>query len=220
MCVWGGGPIGSNGACSTLCRISGTPSTTHNQIGPFWCCFPSVWVCVRSRPLWISPMNSPVRLEFLPLLPQSPQVFSVRGLRLYFLKLELWVARSVTWSTSCCLAGQLQLCPPHSTIHHLTESASHCLAASTLRPAAHLCPSYRSGWMFLLYLLCCQTSIQFNCLSVLVVFRFLTVVVLLVVRGGTVCLPTPPSWLEICPSLIFNLILLLLENILFVISSL
>ena len=38
-------------------------------------------------------------------------------------------------------------------------------------------------------------SIQFNFLSVLVVFVFKFVVVLLLfVQGGTVCLPTPPSW--------------------------
>ena len=57
------GPRGSNGACSTLCQISVTPSATHNQIGFFWCCFPSGWACARSRPLWVSPTTSPVRLE-------------------------------------------------------------------------------------------------------------------------------------------------------------
>ena len=40
-------------------------------------------------------------------------------------------------------------------------------------PAAHLRPSYWSGQMFLLYLLGCWTSIQFDFLSVLVVFLFL-----------------------------------------------
>ena len=57
--MWGRGLIGSNGACSTLCRFSVTPSATYSQIGPFWCCFPCGWV---SRPLWVSPMNSPVWL--------------------------------------------------------------------------------------------------------------------------------------------------------------
>ena len=33
----GEGLRGSNGAPSTLCGISVTPSATHNQIGPFWC---------------------------------------------------------------------------------------------------------------------------------------------------------------------------------------
>ena len=52
--------------------------------------------------------------------------------------LELWVAWSVIWSTSCCLALQLQLCLLCSTICHLAGSASCCLAMSPLRPD---CPS-------------------------------------------------------------------------------
>ena len=46
------------------------------------------------------------------LLPQPPQVFSVSGLRLYFPRLELWVAQSVTGSTSCCLAASCSLAHP------------------------------------------------------------------------------------------------------------
>ena len=87
-----------------------------------------------------------------------PQVFSVSGLRLYFPMLEPWVPWSVTWSTSCCLASQLQLCPPCSTMRHLAGSASCHLAESRLCPAALLRPSCRSGWMFLLKLLGCRTS--------------------------------------------------------------
>ena len=87
--------------------------------------------------------------EFLLLLPQPPQVFSVSGLRLHFPVLEAWVA----WSD----AG----------------STSHHLAVSPLLPAAHLHPSYWSGGMFLLQLLGCQTSIQFDFLSVLIIFLFL-----------------------------------------------
>ena len=37
------------------------------------------------------------------------------------------------------------------------------------------------------------------------VFKF--VVLLLVVRGGTVCLPTPPSWLEVQFCLLINLLI-------------
>ena len=65
-CMWGRGLIGSNSACSTPCRFSVTPSTTHNQIGPFWCWFTSGCVCVHSRPLWVSPMTSPVKLGVSP----------------------------------------------------------------------------------------------------------------------------------------------------------
>ena len=68
----GEGPTGSNGACSTLYRFAVTPSTTHNHIGPFWCCFPSGWVCVRSRTLWVSPTNSPARLGVSPTAASTP----------------------------------------------------------------------------------------------------------------------------------------------------
>ena len=58
--------------------------------------------------------------------------------------------------------------------------------------------------MFLLYFLDCRTSIQFDFLSVLVVFCFeIVVVLLLLVLGSTVYLPMPPSWPEV--SLMFKL---------------
>ena len=77
----GEGPSGSNGARLTLLRISVTTSTTHNQIGPLWCWFPSGWACAHSRPLWVSPTTSPVRLGVSPVAAPTPTgVFSeVRG---------------------------------------------------------------------------------------------------------------------------------------------
>ena len=92
-CLWGRGPRGNDATCSALCWLSVTSPATHNQIGPFWCCFLSGWVCVRSRPLWVSPTTSPVRLGVSVLPPQPPRVFSIRGLRLYFPALEPWVAQ-------------------------------------------------------------------------------------------------------------------------------
>ena len=75
--MWGRGLIGSNGTCSTLCQFAVTPSTTHNQTGPFWCCFLNGWVCVRSRPPWVSPMNCPVRLGVSPAAASTPtSIFS------------------------------------------------------------------------------------------------------------------------------------------------
>ena len=91
--------------------------------------------------------------EFLLLLPQPSQVFSIRDLRLYFPALEPWVVRSVSpppqlfllvylqWMWDCLVCQPLP-CPP--------RSSSCLLAMSALCPAACLCPSYRSGWMFLL----------------------------------------------------------------------
>ena len=75
----GEGPRGSNGTCSALCRFSVTSTTNHNQTGPLWCCFLSGWACVHSRPLWVSPMNSPVRLGVSPVAASIPTgVFNQR----------------------------------------------------------------------------------------------------------------------------------------------
>ena len=83
MLYVGEGPRGSSGACSTLCRISVTPFSTHklgpsgadsrvggpvHSLGP---CGSLQWTL-----LW--------GWEFLLLPPQPPRVFSIRGLRLYF----------------------------------------------------------------------------------------------------------------------------------------
>ena len=75
----GEGPRGSNGARSTLLRISVFHSDTHNQTGPLWCWFPSGWACAHSRPLWVSPTTSPVRLGVSPAAaPTSTGVFNQR----------------------------------------------------------------------------------------------------------------------------------------------
>ena len=68
----GKGPRGSDGACLTLHRILVTPCATHNQIRPLWCWFPSAWACAHSRPLWLSPTTSPVRLGVSPAAAPTP----------------------------------------------------------------------------------------------------------------------------------------------------
>ena len=107
---------------------------------------------VGSRPLWISPTNSPVRLGVSPAAASTLKGFSVSGLRLYFPELEPWVARSVSlplcpsrficpqmWDhkvhqplpfgvRQLLLAGQLQPGPPSSGISHLAGSASAILS--------------------------------------------------------------------------------------------
>ena len=75
----GEGPSGSNGALLTLLRISIFHSATHNQTGPLWCWFPSKWACAHSRPLWVSPTTSPVRLGVSPAAAPTPTgVFNQR----------------------------------------------------------------------------------------------------------------------------------------------
>ena len=80
------------------------------------------------------------------------------------------VARSVNHhlvgSASCSPA-----CPAPQSATSLGPPATALLQVLSA-PAAHLRPSYWSGRMFLIYLLGCQTSIEFDFLSVLVVFVF------------------------------------------------
>ena len=49
-----------------------TASATHNQIGPLWCWLLSGWACAHSRPLWVSPTTSPVRLGVSPAAASTP----------------------------------------------------------------------------------------------------------------------------------------------------
>ena len=66
----GEGSRGSHGTRSPLLRTPIFHSATHNQTGPLWCWFPSGWACAHSRPLWVSPTTSPVRLGVSP--PAAP----------------------------------------------------------------------------------------------------------------------------------------------------
>ena len=218
----GEGPRGSNGSRFTLLRISIFHSATHNQTGPLWCWFPSGWACAHSRPLWVSPRTSPVRLESLLLPPQPPWAFSIRGLRLYFPELEPWVSGSALLPAVCPVylctnvgpqgATRRSACPVlrHSESGPLSLSVCKCGAAGSAsgQTACPVCPTLRQSrsrhgtssplcpgcpsppllpvWMNVYFLFpWCRTSLPFDFLSVLVV------------RGGAVCLPTPPSWCSI-----------------------
>ena len=92
---------------------------------------------------------------------------------------------------------QMQLCPPRSTIRHLAGSASRRLAASPLHPAARLRPSHHLGECFFFISLVVRLpySLIF-CRFWFFVFKLLLSFFWLC-RGGTVCLPMPPSWLEV-----------------------
>ena len=178
----GEGLRGSNGACSTLCWISVTPSTTHNQTGAL-----SADSQVGGLVHALGPCESLQQTllwgwESFPLAPLPPQVFSVGGLRLYFPELEPWAVRSVSLPplflpvylcTKVGLRGLLVVPLPAPFIPQSSMSLGPAMLPWVLSlPAACLRPSYWSGWMFLLYLLRCWTSMQFDFLSVLVVFCF------------------------------------------------
>ena len=185
----GEAPRGSNGARFTLLRISIFHSATHNQTGPLWCWLPSGWACAHSRPLWVSPTTSPVRLGVSPAAaPTPPGVFNQRfkalfpragalGCEVCFAPLfvPVYLCASVRprgatralpapFSATLSPALLVSLCSnvgtqgllvvrlPAPFVPH-SASLSPATATRVLRPGARLRPSYRSGCMFLFYLL-------------------------------------------------------------------
>ena len=162
-------------APAPLCRVSVTSPATHDQTGPLWCWFPSGWACARPRPLWVSPMTSPVRLGVSPAAP--PGAFSIRGLRLYFPALEPWVAQSallpaVGPGLSVCECGATgsasgwTACPFRPTLH---QSRVRHGNSSPLHPGCPF-PPLLPVWMNVSFLSTwCRTSLLFDFMSVLVV---------------------------------------------------
>ena len=180
----GEGPRGSNGASSTLHWTSVFHSATHNQIGPLWCWFPSGWACAHSRPLWVSPTTSPVRLGVSPAAaPTSTGVFNQRFEALFPRTGALgcavcFVSRRLSGLSvrECGAAGSAsgQDCLPLSS-HNPPVSVPPWPRESS--PPWYLSPPLLPVWMYVSFLSSwCRTSLQFDFLSVLVV------------QGGAVCL--------------------------------
>ena len=126
--------------------------------------------------------------------------FQSEVLRLYMPALEPWVAQSVSipscssrfihtrmWDRPLC-----ELLP--RLVHQLLPSRE-----SSLPQMPIFAPPTGLGKCFFFNSL----VVGLPCSSIFwqfwLFFDFKFAVVLLVVRGGTVCLPTPPSWLEACP---------------------
>ena len=155
----GEGPRGSNGACSTLHWISITPSATHNQMGPLGCWFLSGWACAHSRPLWVSPTTSPVKLGVSPAAAPTPTgIFNQRSEALFPRAGALGYAvclvpdvRPVYLCANVGLQGLLVVRLPAPFISH-SASLSPAMATRVLSAqAARLRPSYQSGWMFFFF---------------------------------------------------------------------
>ena len=182
-------PRGSHGARSPLHRISIFHSDSHNQTGPLWCWFLSRWACTRPRPLWVSPTTSPVRLGISPAAVPTPTgAFNQRFEALFPRAGALGYPVQFT---PRCLSGLSAECGDAGSASHptLRQSRSRHGHASPVHPG---CPSppLLPVWMNVYFLSTwCRTPLPLDSLSVLVV------------RGGAVCLPTPPSWFS--PILLF-----------------
>ena len=135
--------------------------------------------------------------KFLPLPPQPPQGFSVRGFDALFPH-----AGTLGCMVCLCLAPQLFLPvylhssagPPCLPVTTLQQVLSALLPVSAPPTVLDECFFFNSLVVRLpCSLIFCQFWLFF-------VFKFV-VVLLLVVWGGPVCLPMPPSWLDVGTSL-------------------
>ena len=139
---------------------------------------------------------------------QSPQIFTARGFDAYFPVLDPWVAWSVSLPSFLfpvylqANVGPLGL--PAGTLPNLVLELPPChesylprLPISTLSTGLDECFFFNS---FVVGLLC---SSIFWLLWLFFIFKF--IVLLLIVQGCKVYLPTPPSWLEVSLSLFFQI---------------
>ena len=117
-----------------------------------------------------------------------------------FLQLEVFEAFfsfAGTWGCTVCLTPQFFL-PVYLHANVGPPGLPAANLPGVLSAAAHLCPSYQ--FFFNSFIVGLSYSSIFWQFWSFFVFKFI-VVLLLVVQGGKVYLPTPPSWLEVqlCP---------------------
>ena len=140
-CMWVRGQRGNNAACSLSASFQSLPLLPTSKLGPS-----GADSQVGSLVYILGPCGSLQQTllwgwDFL-LPPQPPQVFSIRGFEALF-----YLSGNLGCSLSCSLVVPPSLSADKCETPH---SASRHLARSPLHPAAHLCPSYWSGWMCLL----------------------------------------------------------------------
>ena len=165
----------------------------------------SGWVCVSSGTLWVSPANSPVRLGVSLTTVIPTDVFNQRlwgfisphwDPGLHHLSHSLVVHPSLS-AQECGTAQSKIPCLTGFSSRHLAMSPLHLVPISTPPSGLDEYFFFNSLVVGLLY------SSIFWQLWLSFVFKFV-VVLLLVVRGGTVYLPMPPSWPEVSLGFSFN----------------
>ena len=174
------------------------PPLATSKLGPSGADSPGGWICLCFRTLWVSPVNSPVRLGISPATATPTGFYSQRFWGFISLALEPWLAWSVllssgsSWFIHMQMWGQLvlQLLP-------CSMSSLHWLPISTPPTSLDECSFFNSLVVGLPY------SSIFWPFWLFFVFKFV-VVLLLVVWGGKVYLSMPPSLLEVQMNLLIH----------------
>ena len=156
---------------------------------------PSGWACVRSRTPWVSPASFPVRLGVSSAGTATPTGVCSQRFEALFLGLEPWVVWSVSlprcssWFICSlmwdCLVHQLRPHPPAAALPGIFSAQLPVPAPPTGLGECFFLNSFVVGLPY---------SSIFWPFWLCFVLKFV-VVLLMVVQGGTVCLPVLPSWL-------------------------
>ena len=137
----GEGQRWNSATCSAHCNFQSLFLLPTSKLGHSGADSPGRWVCVYSRTLWVSPMNSPMR--FL----NPHRFFQSEVLRLYFPTLGPWVAQSVSLPSCSSWFISTQMWDRPLLQLPLTCSSSHSLATSPLCPGC-LAPPLLLVWMY------------------------------------------------------------------------
>ena len=157
----GEGPRGSNGSRSTLHRSQSLPLLPTIKLGPSGAGSRVGGFVHTLGPPWFSPTTSPVRLGVSPTAAPTPTgIFNQRFEALFpragALGCVVCFAPRCSSGLSvreCGATGSASgqtACPFRPTLHQSRSCHGH---VSLLCPGARIHPSYRSGCMFLFYLL-------------------------------------------------------------------
>ena len=199
-----------------------TSLATPHQTGPLWCCFPSGWACAYSRPLWVSPTTSPVRLGVSPAAAPTPtgvsnqrfealfpragalgyEVCFTPGCSSWFIYVRMWGCGVLPAALPAPFSATLESGPLGLSVCECGAPGSASgQTACSVRPTLRQSMSCHCSVSPLLPdcpsppLLQVWMNVYFLfpwCRTSLL-FDFLSV---LVVRGGAVCLPMPLCWFQ------------------------
>ena len=148
-CMWRRGPRGNNATCLAFSRLSVTSSTTHEQIGSFWCCFPVSGFVYILGPCGSLQWTLLWGWEFL--LPlQPPHIFLVKGFEALFAHVGILVLHGLSYSPVVPVGLSARKCgTTQSTSCHLACPSHPTTALSWVLSTPSGCPSppFLQVWM-------------------------------------------------------------------------
>ena len=194
--LWGRGQRGNNATCWALSLFQLLSPLPASEWCPSRCC-PGAdswgeWACVCSRTLWSPQKDSPERLAVYSATATPRKFLQLQVLRHYFPVLEPWVVQSVlSWHCPLPYCSSQFVCTRmwYCLVHQLPH---HCMSSPPWLPVSAPPNSLDECFVFNSLVVRLPHSLVFWKFWLFFVF-ILVIILLLVMRGGEVFLPMPPS---------------------------